>query len=128
MKRPSFHLSLPALNWRDKMQHWITSWLLPEASREYLLSGQVRTAEGEPLAFARVDVRGTQYATEANAAGYFVLHVPEVLFRHSFSLFASADGFVRGEQRLNGAPGEPMIFELQPERLAKVVVLHKRPA
>ncbi|RYY84805.1 MAG: carboxypeptidase regulatory-like domain-containing protein, partial [Chitinophagaceae bacterium] len=98
MKRPAHLLTLQQINWRDKLRQLLLR-VVPNAPAEHLLSGRVCNESGDPVAFARVEAGGTPYYTEANAAGYFVLHIPEAQFRHPFSLFVYASGFSRFERR-----------------------------
>ncbi|RYZ18206.1 MAG: carboxypeptidase regulatory-like domain-containing protein [Chitinophagaceae bacterium] len=122
MKRSTFLLHRHNEHWRERLRQ-LLQHLLPAAPREVLLSGRVCNADGDPVAFARVEAGGTPYHTEANAAGCFALHVPEVQFRNPFSLFVYADGFARFERRIEAAPGEALECVLTPGTQAKVVRL-----
>ncbi|GAB4092437.1 carboxypeptidase-like regulatory domain-containing protein [Flaviaesturariibacter terrae] len=122
MKRTTFLLPLPDASWRDKLRQLLLR-LLPASPSEVLLRGRALDEAGDPVAFARVELGGTPYATEANAAGHFVLHVPEAQFRHPLSLFVQAPGFARFEQRLEGAPATAIACSLYHAGGAKVVRL-----
>lgn len=109
-------------SWRDKARG-LFRFFIPAAPRERLLSGRVCNPAGDPVAFARVEAAGTPYHTETNAAGYFVLHVPEVQFRHPFSLFVQAGGYARFERRIDGPAAEALDCVLTQGAQAKVVRL-----
>ena len=124
MKRTTFLLQSPPVNWRARLRQ-LMQRLLPAPAAEVVLTGRVCDAAGDPVAFARIEAGGTPYHTEANAAGFFLLHVPEVQFRNPFSLFIYAEGFARFEQRLESRPTDPLACTLTAGNLAKVIPLKK---
>ncbi|RYY38309.1 MAG: carboxypeptidase regulatory-like domain-containing protein [Chitinophagaceae bacterium] len=125
MKRTALLLTLQQHNWREKLRQ-LAARVLPAPPAEHLVSGRVCDETGDPIAFARVEAGGTPYYTEANAAGFFVLHIPEQQFRHPLSLFVCANGYARFEQRLESAPAESLLCRVQREQLARVIPMGKQ--
>jgi outer membrane receptor for ferrienterochelin and colicins len=108
MKRPPF---LPCLLMPCLLVLTLLGGIASTAAAQAVVEGRV-TAQGRPVPFANVGVRGTAYGTASDLEGRFRI---EQLPAGTYTFVASAVGFSAAEQVVSVAAGETatVTFELE---------------